>query len=64
MKARDTIHLYAMLADMKEVDYRSTLALVALIDLLVAKGVITREEIAERAGQLDAAGEMSLPIGG
>ncbi|BAD41914.1 hypothetical protein [Symbiobacterium thermophilum] len=64
MKARDTIDLYATLADMKAVDYRSVLALTALIDLLVAKGIITREEMAERASQLDAAGEKSLPVGG
>ncbi len=64
MKAREAIDLYATLADMKAVDYRSVLALSALIDLLVAKGIITREEVAERAGQLDAAGEKSLPIGG
>ncbi|MBP2017069.1 hypothetical protein J2Z79_000443 [Symbiobacterium terraclitae] len=64
MKARDTIDLYATLADMKEVDYKSALALAALIDLLVTKGVITRAEMAERACQLDAAGEKSLPIGG
>ncbi|MFO7275157.1 MAG: hypothetical protein LOD90_07375 [Symbiobacteriaceae bacterium] len=64
MKAREAIDLYATLADMKAVDYRSVLALTALIDLLVDKGIITREEMAERARRLDAAGEKSLPVGG
>jgi len=64
MKARETIDLYATLADMKEVDYKAALAIAALIDLLVAKGLITREEMAKRALQLDASGEKSLPIGG
>lgn len=64
MNARERIDLYATLADMKESDYKNTLAITALIDLLIGKGLITREEIAERAQQLDAAGEKSLPIGG
>lgn len=57
MKARETIDLYATLADMKDVDYKNTLAITALIDLLIEKGLITREEMAARAGRLDAAGE-------
>ncbi|MFZ5818152.1 MAG: hypothetical protein ACOY93_23110 [Bacillota bacterium] len=64
MKAGETIHLYATLADMKDVDYKNALAITALIDLLVDKGLITREEMAARAQRLDAAGEKSLPIGG
>lgn len=57
MTTRQTIDLYATLADMKEVDYKNTLAVTALIELLVAKGVFTREEIAATAQRLDAAGE-------
>ncbi|HLN60428.1 MAG TPA: hypothetical protein VK464_02675 [Symbiobacteriaceae bacterium] len=53
MKARDTIDLYATLADMKEVDYKNTLAITALLDLLVAKGIITRDEVAATAQRLD-----------
>lgn len=64
MKARETVNLYATLADMKDVDYKTTLAITALLDLLIEKGVITREEMAARAQLLDAAGEKSLPIGG
>ncbi|HWI65571.1 MAG TPA: hypothetical protein VNT75_27400 [Symbiobacteriaceae bacterium] len=57
MTARQTIDLYASLADMKDVMYKNTLGLTALIDLLVEKGVITKEEIAARAQKLDGAGE-------
>lgn len=64
MKARETIDLFATLADMKDVDYKVALAITTLIDLLVEKGVITREEMAQRAQRLDAAGEESLPIRG
>lgn len=55
MNARQTIDLYATLADMKDVDYKNTLAITALIDLLIDKGILTREEMAMRAQKLDAA---------
>lgn len=64
MKARESINLYATLADMKDVDYKNTLAVTTLIDLLIEKGLITREEMAARAQRLDAASEKSLPIRG
>jgi len=64
MTARERINLFATLADMKEVDYRNSLAVSALIELLIEKGLITRQEVAARAQMLDAAGEKSLPIGG
>lgn len=57
MTARKTIDLYAALADMKEVDYKNTLAITTLIDLLIEKGVITRAEMAARAQQLDEAAD-------
>ena len=57
MTARETIDLYGTLADMKDVDYKNTLAITTLIDLLISKGVIARSELADRAQQLDAAGE-------
>jgi len=63
MRAQERIALFATLADMKDVAYKNTLAITALIDLLIEKGVISREEMAARAQQLDAAGEKSLPIG-
>jgi hypothetical protein len=57
MTARETIHMYATIADLKEVAYKNTLGLTALIDLLVEKGVITKEEIARKAQLLDAAND-------
>lgn len=64
MTARERINLVAALADMKEIEYKNALAVTALIDLLIEKGVITQQEMAARAQLLDAAGEKSLPIGG
>lgn len=53
--ARETINLFATIGDMKDVAYKNTLGLTALIDLLIEKGVITKEELADRAQRLDTA---------
>ncbi len=61
MKARERIDLYATLGDMKDVAYKNALAVSALIELLVEKGVISREEFADRAQRLDSG---SVPMSG
>ncbi|MDR3590970.1 MAG: hypothetical protein P4N41_15060 [Negativicutes bacterium] len=43
------------LADMKDVDYKNTLAVATVIELLIAKGYFTREEFAAKAAELDQA---------
>lgn len=58
MEARQRIDLYATLGDMKDVACQNSMAICALIDLLVAKGLITREEIAQQARRLDTASEV------
>ncbi|WP_248929294.1 hypothetical protein [Paenibacillus hamazuiensis] len=50
-----TIDLIGKLADLKDQHYRNTLALSAVIELLIEKGCITAEEIRSKAAQLDAA---------
>lgn len=54
LPARDAINIYAQLADLKEIDYRNTLAIAALIELLEEKGLLTPAELAERMKELDA----------
>lgn len=49
----DHLRLAGKLADLKEEHYRNTLALCTLIELLVDKGLFTREEIAAKAQELD-----------
>lgn len=48
------IDIYAQLGDLKEVDYRNTLAIATLIEILHEKGLITRREFSQKAQQLDA----------
>ncbi|TCP52551.1 hypothetical protein EV586_10932 [Tumebacillus sp. BK434] len=48
------VDLIAQLADLKEVDYKNTLVLTALVELLVEKGILDRKEVIHKARQLDA----------
>ncbi|OPA79049.1 hypothetical protein BVG16_08065 [Paenibacillus selenitireducens] len=49
----DQVQIVGKLADLKEEHYRNTLALCTLIELLVDKGLFTREEIAAKANEID-----------
>ena len=53
MNGRAARSTSTQLADLKNVDYRNTLAIATLIDLLTEKGVIDRAEFAARARHLD-----------
>lgn len=54
MKARDVLNIYSTIADLKEIDYRNTLALAALVRLLEKKGIITSDEFSVAASHLDS----------
>jgi hypothetical protein len=51
----DEVNLIGKLADLKESHYLQSLLISALIDTLMDKGLITAEELALRAQQLDQA---------
>lgn len=48
------LDILAQLSDMKDVDYRNTLALASIIEVLVDKGIINRVDIAKKAQELDS----------
>ncbi|MFB5676934.1 hypothetical protein ACE3NQ_21095 [Paenibacillus terreus] len=50
----EDVGIVAKLADLKEEHYRNTLALSTLIELLVEKGLLTREEVESKAAELDS----------
>jgi hypothetical protein len=52
-----TVLLGAEIADLKDIDYRNTLALCSLIELLCDRGLISRQDLADKARLLDAAAE-------
>ncbi len=52
-----TVMLGAEIADLKDIDYRNTLAICTLIELLCDRGLICREDFAAKARALDLAAE-------
>lgn len=48
-----TIDIFAQLSDMKIVDYKNTLAIVSLIEVLTEKGIIGHNDIALKAKDLE-----------
>ncbi|MTI70112.1 MAG: hypothetical protein FH751_07675 [Firmicutes bacterium] len=48
------LDILAQIGDLKEIDYRNTLAIASLIEVLVEKGLITRHDIARKSKELDS----------
>ena len=48
------IDVIAQIGDMKDIDYRNTLAIASVIEVLIEKGIIDRNDIARKARQLDS----------
>ncbi|WP_274365024.1 hypothetical protein [Paenibacillus thermotolerans] len=53
MNAWDQVNLVAQLADLKDSQYTNTLALSALIEILIEKGVLSPEDFHHRTAQLE-----------
>lgn len=47
------LDMISQLADLKEIDYKNTLAITSIIELLIEKGVLDRHEVAEKAQFLE-----------
>lgn len=47
------LEIISQLGDIKEVEYRNTLAITSIIELLLEKNIITKEDIANKAEELD-----------
>ena len=48
------IDLIGQLADLKDTDYKNTLAITVLIDLFIERGLFTREDFAKKSWELEA----------
>ncbi|WP_040951030.1 hypothetical protein [Gorillibacterium massiliense] len=53
MTPMDEVNLVASIADLKEFQYQNALMISAIVELLLAKGIISAEEIAERVRRLE-----------
>lgn len=49
----DEVNLIAKMADLQEIDYQNTLILHAMIELLIQKGLITKDELLAQARAID-----------
>jgi hypothetical protein len=47
------LDIVGQIADMKEIDYKNTLAIDSIIEVLIDKGIINRNDIALKALQLE-----------
>jgi len=54
------IDMIAQIADLKEVDYKNTLAIATLLELLFEKGIITKQEFSQKAHDLETATEAEI----
>ncbi|MDQ0061569.1 hypothetical protein [Paenibacillus harenae] len=50
----EQVQLVAKLADLKDDHYRTVLALSAMLELFIEKGLLTREELSAKQEELDA----------
>jgi hypothetical protein len=47
------VDIIGEIADLKEIDYKNTLAIVSIIELLIEKKIISRTDIIKKASFLD-----------
>ena len=56
----NSLAVFSQIADLKETDYKTTLAITALIELLIHKNVITPQELSRIATDLETEAETQL----
>lgn len=49
----EILDVASQIGNMKEVEYRNTLAITSIIELLLEKNILTKEDIAKKAEELD-----------
>jgi hypothetical protein len=47
------LDMIGQIADLKEIDYKNTLAITSIIELLIEKGILNKHEVAEKAQFLE-----------
>lgn len=51
------VDILYQISNLKEIDYKNTLVLTSLVELLIEKGIITRNELVFKAKELDCIAE-------
>lgn len=58
----NNVDIIGEIADLKDIDYKNTLAIVSIIELLIEKKIITRNDITKKAQFLDGLTSEQLKI--
>ena len=58
----NSLAVFSQIADLKETDYKTTLAITALIELLITKNVIKPQELSQIATDLEHEAETQLSL--
>ena len=58
----NSLAVFSQIADLKETDYKTTLAITALIELLITKNIITPQELRSIATDLEHEAETQLSL--
>ncbi|RKD26925.1 hypothetical protein SAMN02745883_01993 [Caminicella sporogenes DSM 14501] len=62
MKDFNLLDVYSKLGDLKEINYRNILAIATIIELLIEKGIISRQEFTHKAYIIDNMSTEELKI--
>jgi len=49
----NVVNILAQIADLKNSDYKNTLAICTIIELLIEKGILSRQELLDKSLQID-----------
>ncbi len=47
------VDILYQISNLKEIDYKNTLVLTSLVEILIEKGIITRKELINKSKELD-----------
>lgn len=61
MKLND-IDLVGQIADLKETEYKNSLILASLIELLISKNIFTQKDLTQKTNELDFLAELQIHL--
>jgi len=53
MDPQERLDIAGQLSDMKQIDYKNTLAITSILELLIEKKILSKDDIAKKANELD-----------
>ena len=62
MYKRQDINLVGQIADLKETEYKNSLILASLIELLISKNIFTQKDLTQKTNELDFLAELQIHL--